>query len=286
MPSTIWILGFVAAGALLLLGIALWFDRLFEEPAAGTFPSLANVADARSVFAVFAHPDDETLASGALAEAASRDGVHVRSVTLSRGERGYAHPPISHEADLGLVRESELRRYGYLLGIDHQDLWDYPDGSLGDFPREPIIDRIVASIRQHKPGLVIGFDPAGGYTGHPDHKAAGALTTDAVRFASDLTYKPELGPPHRPNKLAYIVAPRRMLRTFGDATLRAVAAAQPDPDVATPVSKKLKRKGWHVHQSQHLGKAYGLPAWLLYDFFDKEHYTLVDPSTLESDDRK
>ncbi len=97
--------------------------------------------------------------------------------------------------------------------------------------------------------------------------------TDAVRFASDPAYKPELGPPHRPDKLAYIVAPRRMLRTFGDATMREVAAAQPDPDVAIPVSKKMKGIGWDVHQSQHLGKAYGFPAWPLYDFLALSHWS-------------
>ena len=154
MPSTIWILAFVAAGSLLLLGVAIWFDRLFEEPAAGLVPSLAGLTGAQCVLAVLAHPDDETLVAGALAEAASRDGVRVRTITLSKGEKGYAHPPISREADLGVVRESELRRYGFLLGIDHQELWDYPDGSLGDAPLAQIVDRIVASIRRHEPGLV------------------------------------------------------------------------------------------------------------------------------------
>jgi N-acetyl-1-D-myo-inositol-2-amino-2-deoxy-alpha-D-glucopyranoside deacetylase len=238
------------------------------------------------VLAVFAHPDDETLVSGALAEAAGREGVEVRSVTLTRGEKGYAHPPICREADLGLVRESELRRYGHLLGIDHQELWDYPDGSLADAASDPIVDRLVATIRRHAPGLVLGFDPAGGYTGHPDHKAAGALMTDAVRLAADPAYKPGLGPPHRPDRLAYVVAPRRMLRTFGDAAMREAAAVQPGPDVAIPVDTSLKGMGWEIHQSQHLGKAYGLPAWLLYDFFDKEHYVLIEPASRSADDRE
>ena len=103
----------------MLLGVAIWFDRVFEEPTAGTAESLVGLVGARSVLAVFAHPDDETLVSGALAEAAGREGVEVRSVTLTRGEKGYDHPPICREADLGLVRESELRRYGHRLGIDH-----------------------------------------------------------------------------------------------------------------------------------------------------------------------
>lgn len=282
MPVMIWILVVVASGAFLLLGGALWFDHVFEEPNVPVVSSLASHADARSVLAVFAHPDDETLVSGALAEAASRDGVYVRSVTLSRGEKGYAHPPISREADLGVVRESELRRFGYFLGIDHQELWEYPDGGLSDAPQDEIVDRIVTLIRQWKPDLVIGFDPAGGYTGHPDHKAAGRLMTEAVRSAFNPIYKRELGAPHRSKSLAYIVAPRRMLRTFGDETMQAVAAAQPDPNLAMPARKRVKVMGWRVHQSQHLNKSYGFPAWLLYGFFDKEHYVIIDPTSLTS----
>lgn len=286
MPLVLWVLASAALGVVVLSGVALWFDRLFEEPGVRIVPSLVGGTGAGSVLAVFAHPDDETLACGALAEASGREGVQVRTITLTRGEQGYAPPPICREADLGVVRESELRRYGYLLGIDEQELWDYPDGSLAELPRGPIVDRIVATIRRHAPDLVIGFDPAGGYTGHPDHKAAGSLMTEAVRSASDPSYEPDLGPPHRPKTLAYIVAPRRMLRTFGNATMKAVAEAQPTPDVAMPASRRLKGMGWRVHQSQHLGKAYGLPAWLLYDFFDKEHYALHSPASLASDRRE
>ena len=282
----IWVLVVVAVGVFALLALAFWFDHLFEEPDVPVVSSLASHAGAQSVLAVFAHPDDETLVSGALAEAANRDGVDVRSVTLSRGEKGYAQPPVSRKADLGIVRESELRRFGYFLGIDHLELWEYPDGDLSEAPRDEIVNRIVTLIRKWKADLVIGFDPAGGYTGHPDHKAAGRIVTEAVRLASDPAYEPELGAHHYPIWLAYVVAPRRMLQTFGNETMRAVAAVQPAPDLAITAPKRIKAMGWRTHESQHLGKYYGLPAWLLYDFFDKEHYAMIDPTSLAPKERE
>src|SRR5689334_18918627 len=75
--------------AVLTLVTALWFDRLFEAPTAVYAPSLVEHLGARSVLAVFAHPDDETLAAGALADAGRREGVVVRTVTLTRGENGH-----------------------------------------------------------------------------------------------------------------------------------------------------------------------------------------------------
>ena len=61
-PLTVWIAGSVAAAATAILILALWFDRLFEAPGAVRVSSLIEHLNARSVLAVFAHPDDETLA--------------------------------------------------------------------------------------------------------------------------------------------------------------------------------------------------------------------------------
>jgi N-acetylglucosamine malate deacetylase 2 len=133
-----------------------------------------------------------------------------------------------------VVRESELRQYGLALGLDHQELWEYPDGALADGPDRDIIDRIVARIRSWKPDLVLTFDPAGGYNGHPDHCATGKMTTEAVRAGLDSAYKPELGATHRPKQIGYLVAPVRAFSTIGGPKLRAVALAQPAANLAVP----------------------------------------------------
>ena len=138
------------------LGGAVWFDRLFKAPIAVHVPSLLQHLGARSVLGIFAHPDDETLAAGVLADAGRRDGMDVWTITLTRGESGYLPPHIARREDLSLIRESELRRYGYALGVDHQELWDYPDGGLHTVPPYDIVDRIVthmSRLHRARPGV-------------------------------------------------------------------------------------------------------------------------------------
>ena len=279
MPLTVWIAGGVAIVATMVLAGGLWFDWLFESPSAVYVPSLVQHTGARSVLAIFAHPDDETLAAGALADAGSRDGIHVRTITLTMGEAGVPEPQVSHTKDIRLIRESELRRYGFALGIDHQEVWEYPDGQLSEVPSRDIGDRIVERIRAWKPDLVLTFDPASGYNGHPDHRAAGAITTEAVRASLDSGYRIELGTAHRPKVIGYVLAPARAFSTIGGRELRAVAATQPDANLAVSVDPDLRILGWRIHASQHLERAYPLPGWLLFDFWDKEHYRIVDPES-------
>jgi LmbE family N-acetylglucosaminyl deacetylase len=281
-PLTVWIAGVVTLLAIVTLAVAVWFDRLFEAPTAKYTPSLVQHSGVRSILAVFAHPDDETLASGALADAAGRDGIEVRTITLTRGEKGYAEPHISRPEDLPVVRESELRRYGYALGIDHQELWDYPDGGLSNLSDGEIVDRIVTRIREEKPEAVLTFDLDGGYNGNPDHQAAGAMATKAVRAAFDLSFKPELGALHQPKYLVYVVPPRRALQVLGGPELRLVAATQPEPTLAVPAARTLRLLGWKIHESQHLDRAYPLPGWLLFDFWDKEHYVILGSESIGS----
>jgi LmbE family N-acetylglucosaminyl deacetylase len=280
MPLTVWLAGSIALVATVVLIGGLWFDRLFEARSAERASSLVQHLGSRSVLAVFAHPDDETLAAGALADAAEREGIEVRTITLTKGERGYAEPPIARREDLRLVRESELRRFGFALGIDHQELWDYPDGELGNTPGVEIVERLVERIRTWRPDLVLTFDPAGGYNGHPDHKVAGAVASDAVRAGLDPEYRPELGAPHRPRHLVYVLAPARALQTIGGSALRVVARVQPDANLAIRVRPEPRILGWQTHVSQHLDRAYPLPGWLLFDFWDKEHYRVLDAGVM------
>jgi LmbE family N-acetylglucosaminyl deacetylase len=279
VPLTVWIATGVAIAGTIVLAAGLWFDWLFESPGAVSALSLVRHTGSRSVLAIFAHPDDETLAAGALADASSRNGIDVRTITLTKGEAGIPEPHVARRDDIRLIRESELRRYGFALGIDYQEVWEYPDGKLSEVPSRNIVDRIVERIRAWRPDLVLTFDPGSGYNGHPDHRAAGVIATEAVRAALDSGYRVELGTAHRPTAIGYVLAPARAFSAIGGAELRAVAAAQPHPNLAVPVDPDLRILGWRIHASQHLERAYPLPGWLLFDFWDKEHYRLVDPES-------
>jgi N-acetylglucosamine malate deacetylase 2 len=277
VPLTVWIAATLAAVASIVLCAALWFDWLFEIPTAVNTVSMVEHLGSRSVLAIFAHPDDETLAAGALADAGSRDAICVRTITLTRGESSYSEPHVSRKEDLALVRESELRRYGFALGIDSQEVWDYPDGWLGEIDARGIIDRLAERIRRWRPDLVLTFDPAGGYNGHADHRAVGRITTEAVRAGLDQAYKPELGAAHRPQHIAYVLAPVRAFSTIGGPELRAASLAQPAANVSVRVEPRLRILGWRIHASQRLDRAYPLPGWFLFDFWDKEHFAVFEP---------
>lgn len=285
MPVTAWIAAGVTLLAATIFVASLWFDRLFEARAAMTVASLAEHLGAKSILAVFAHPDDEILAAGALADAGARSDVIVRTITLTRGEAGFSEPRVARTADLAVVREAELRRYGFALGIDEQEIWDFPDGGLGGVPRELLITRIADQIHTWSPELVLTFDPTGGYNGHPDHRAAGLVTTQAVNAVHRSSNTAASGAAPRPRHIAYLVAPSRAFATLGSPALRNVARVQPEPNVAVPVAARLRVLGSRIHASQWLDRQYPLPGWLLFDFWDKEHYAIRPADALESDQR-
>ena len=84
----------VAVGALVRL------DGLFVEPEAQRIDSLAAELGMQTLLCVFAHPDDEVLAAGAL-EDATRRGVRVHMITVTRGEKGTTDVSVSGAEELG-----------------------------------------------------------------------------------------------------------------------------------------------------------------------------------------
>ena len=61
---------------------------------------------------------------------------------------------------------------------------------------------VARIIRTLQPAVVLGHDPWRRYRLHPDHRAAGFVTLDAVVAARDPHFFPELGlAPHRPEGL-------------------------------------------------------------------------------------
>ncbi|HLV35170.1 MAG TPA: PIG-L family deacetylase, partial [Spirillospora sp.] len=65
----------------------------------------------RSVVCYFAHPDDETVLAGGMIALMTQQNIRVHVVGATRGEGGeLGEPPVvADRADLGAVREAELR---------------------------------------------------------------------------------------------------------------------------------------------------------------------------------
>ena len=274
----VWALG-LAAAALVLAGIAgfVWVNRLFEAPEAARVASLSGELGAKRVMTVFAHPDDEQLVNG-LITSAKADGAYVAQVTATRGEAGTQVPVVARQRDLGVVRHAEVLKNGFALGIDGQEVWDYPDGGVPDVPREELVARVAEAMGRYRPDLVVTFWPASGATGHKDHMRMGLAAEQAIARlrASEGEYR---GPAH----VAYALTPPRAMARLAGETGRFVVENQPAPTHAVPGNAASKLKGWEIHASQgdYVRKAYGVPARLLYLVWDKEFYAVRDANEIE-----
>jgi LmbE family N-acetylglucosaminyl deacetylase len=160
---------------------------------------------------VLAHPDDESLGFGGTFAKYSAEGIETYLVTATRGERGRfgPHGERGDPAEVGRVRETELRAAAAILGIREVSILGYPDGAVDQVPPDTAIRAIVAHIRRIQPDVIVTFGPEGAY-GHPDHIAICQFTTAAIVCAADSAYRLDAGlqdaphPPHRVAKLHYL----------------------------------------------------------------------------------
>jgi N-acetylglucosamine malate deacetylase 2 len=161
---------------------------------------------------VFAHPDDETFASGGAVARYVAEGVKVFETCASRGEVGQTgDPPLVDQASLGAWREQEARCAAKVLGIEPLVFLDCIDGSVPECDREITLGKIVAEMRRYRPQVIVTFG-SDGASAHPDHKAVSALATDAFLAAPDPAQYPEQLrdglAPWTPSKLYFVAIPR------------------------------------------------------------------------------
>ena len=159
-----------------------------------------------TVLFVHAHPDDETIATGALIAELVARGIRVSLLTATRGEQGevVAGPLSVLEGTEALtrVREREIAGAAAALGIGSADrfwlgaaparvpglparayrdsgmTWIRPglagpaanidDDALVRAPLAEVTADVAALVAELGPALVISYDNGGGY-GHPDH---------------------------------------------------------------------------------------------------------------------
>ncbi len=181
----------------------------------------------KRLLGVFAHPDDESLISGALLHYSSL-GVETGLVYATRGEVGdIADPALATPENLGQVREQEVRTAAKALHVHNLWFLDYRDSGMAGTPenqnlhafiRAPLaeaVGKIVAIIRQFRPHVIVTFDEPGAYR-HPDDVAIYQYTTSAFHAAADDVLYPELGPAHATSKLYYTAFPQSAIDTMSE----------------------------------------------------------------------
>lgn len=133
----------------------------------------------RSLLAVFAHPDDESLACGGILSLCADAGMRVSLVCATRGEDGRDGSGEGTGEPLGQRRSRELAAAADVLGIETVTLLDFEDGMLPWVDGEDLDDAIEAAVSRWAPAAVVTFDEDGLYW-HPDHIAIHRATTNAV----------------------------------------------------------------------------------------------------------
>jgi N-acetyl-1-D-myo-inositol-2-amino-2-deoxy-alpha-D-glucopyranoside deacetylase len=190
----------------------------------------------RRLLLVHAHPDDESIVSGATMARYVAEGAQVTLLTCTLGEEGeILVPALEHlradEADqLGGFRIGELSEAMQHLGVtDHRYLGGagrYRDsGMMGtpanEKPRafwraasdEALFDEAVGHavevVREVRPQVMITYDDNGDY-GHPDHIMAHRVATAAAERAADPSYGD--GEPWQVAKFYWTATPKSQLR--------------------------------------------------------------------------
>jgi N-acetyl-1-D-myo-inositol-2-amino-2-deoxy-alpha-D-glucopyranoside deacetylase len=190
----------------------------------------------RRLLLVHAHPDDESIGSGATMAKYAAEGARVTLVTCTLGEEGEVIPPgLAHLAadrddTLGEHRIKELAAACAALGgTDHRFLggsgrWrdsgmmgvasnDRPD-SFWQADLDEAAGKLVEVIREVRPQVLVTYDENGFY-GHPDHIQAHRVSWRAFELAADPAYGD--GEPWRITKFYYTATPKSVMRRMAAA---------------------------------------------------------------------
>jgi len=205
-----------------------------------------------SLLAVFAHPDDESLACGGLLALCAEGGVRVSLLCLTRGELGPGDA-----ATLAETRTRELNAAAAVLGLHEVRVLDHEDGMLPWIDPARIEGAVRDAIRDFEPDAVITFDEDGLYW-HPDHVAVHERVTSAVEALGAAA--PELW---------YTALPAGTMRAVVDAAgapvspevlgvhADAFGAEAPEPTLVVSAGESARRKldALRCHRSQVGGGA-------------------------------
>ena len=202
--------------------------------------SKKKASDEKNVLVVMAHPDDAELSSAGTLIKGIAKGWKVHYIICATGDKGTKDTSLS-PFKLAEIREKEQREAARVVGVEHVTFLRYADGELEHNAR--FRNQIALLIRKFHSDIIITHDPWRPYQIHPDHRAVGFATVDAVVVARDHLFEPVL---LEVGLAAH--APLEFYFTF---------PAAPDHVVDITDVMDIKLKALEKHQSQ----LHAIPEW-------------------------
>jgi N-acetyl-1-D-myo-inositol-2-amino-2-deoxy-alpha-D-glucopyranoside deacetylase len=187
---------------------------------------LIVVEGRRTLLAVHAHPDDETITMGGTLARYSAAGVRTVVVMCTLGDLGELRDSRLAGTSMATLRDGELEAAARCLGVSRVVRLGYSDSGMAGWPENgrsgaffaadlaEAADRLLGVIREERPQVLVSYDETGGY-GHPDHVKAHQMAVAAVEAAGA----------ERPAKLYFVRIPLMWSRDFVRALREAGVAA-------------------------------------------------------------
>jgi len=152
----------------------------------------------KKMLLVFAHPDDESFDAGGTVAKYAALGWHVELICVTNGEG----------------RVAEVERAGKVLGIQHIQFLDQPDGELKSVTPGTLEDLIVKKMEEYMPDIVITHDTTG-MNNHPDHIKVCYATTFAFQKYTQTLEEIKIGVTDRKGR-GYVWKEDAFIRAFGE----------------------------------------------------------------------
>ncbi len=136
----------------------------------------------QKILVILAHPDDPEFFCGATIARWVRAGHTVSYCLLTCGDKGTKDLALG-STELCSIRQKEQKLAAKVLGVEDVRFLNHPDGYLvPDINLRRDITRVLRIVR---PDVLVTCDPQTLFTAnaglnHPDHRAAGQATLDAV----------------------------------------------------------------------------------------------------------
>lgn len=147
------------------------------------------------VLAIFAHPDDAEISSGATLSKWCHSGRDVHLLALTNGDRG-SEDPVQDRAALARRRAAEIEAAAGVLGLASTRMLDVHDGELENTAN--VRGEVVHAIREIRPETLLSCDPTAwffesAYYNHADHRTAGAIARAEPLRGRDRVHGPQAG---------------------------------------------------------------------------------------------